>query len=180
MFRRLHGFVLLAVIGLQISAAFAQAPSSKAATQPCDEACQQKKLDALFKAMDEAETSRRPKPSNSADCSAYDGHDLPDVLLDVCAKLKYVRSLPPGEASRFSCPHDNVSLVGASAHRIVSVWGGPDFVQDSSPPGRAKNDGQWTYFLGSAKPGWVGGGFAELTLSLVDGVVRKVDCRLAR
>jgi len=100
--------------------------------------------------------------------------------LDVCAKLKYVRSLPSEEASRFSCPHDNASLVGTSAHRIVSVWGEPDFVQDSSPPGRTNNDGQWTYFLGSAKPGWVGGGFAELTLYLVDGVVRKVDCGLAQ
>jgi hypothetical protein len=64
--------------------------------------------------------------------------------------------------------------------RIVSVWGEPNFVQNRSPSGRAKDEDQWTYFLGNAKPGWVGGGFAELTLYLVDGVVRKTDCGLAK
>lgn len=180
MFRRLLGFVWLVALGLHGSATFAQAVSSNEATQPCEKACQQEKLDALFKAMDDAEVSRHPKPSNSADCAVYGGHDLPDVLLDVCAKLKYVRSLPLGETSRFSCPSDNASLVGTSIQRIATAWGEPDFVQSTAPPGRAKSDGQWTYSLGRAKPGWVGGGFAELTLHFVDEVVRTVDCGLAQ
>jgi hypothetical protein len=180
MFRRSLGFVLLAALGLHGSTAFAQAVSSNEMTQPCDKACQRGKLDALFKAMDEAEVSRYPKPSNSADCAAYGENDLPDVLLDVCAKLKYVRSLPLGETSRFSCPRDSASLVGTSRQRIVTAWGEPDFVQATAPSDRAKSDGQWTYFLGRAKPEWVGGGFAELTLHFVGGVVRKVDCGLAQ
>jgi hypothetical protein len=180
MFRRLLGFVWLAALGLHGSTALAHAASSNEATQQCDKACQQEKLDALFKAMDDAEDSRHPKPSNSADCAAYGGHDLPDVLLDVCAKLKYVRSLPLGETSRFSCPRNDASLVGTPIRRIVTAWGEPDFVQSTAPPDRAKSDGQWTYFLGRAKPGWVGGGFAELTLFFVDGVVRKVGCGLAQ
>jgi hypothetical protein len=180
MVRNLRGLVWLAAFGLLTSAAFAQAPSSTGATQPCDKACQQRKLDAQFKAMDDTEVSRYPKPSNSADCAAYDGHDLPDVFLDVCAKLKYARSLPSGEASRFSCPRDKALLVGTSIHRIVSAWGEPDFVQSGPPPDRARSDGQWTYFLGRAKPGWLGSGFAELTLYLFDGAVQKVDCGLAQ
>lgn len=180
MFRCWYGWIWLAVLGLQVSPVYAQVSPSSAATQPCDKACQRRKVDAFFKAMDEAEISRRPKPSDSADCAAYDGHDLSDVLTDVCAKLKYVRLLPPGEASRFSCPRDHASLMGTPMHRIVSAWGEPDFVQNSSSTDRAKNEGQWTYFLGSAKPGWVGGGFAELTLYWVDGVVRKSDCGLAQ
>lgn len=180
MFRKLYGFVWLAVIGIHVSAAFAQVPSSNATAQLCDETCQRQKLDALFKALDEAQTSQRSRPSNSADCSAYAGRDLPDTFLDVCAKLKYVRSRPPGETSRFSCPSDSTSLIGISGLRVISTWGEPDFVHDSSSPGRAKNDGLWTYFLGSTKPGRVGGGFAELTLYLADGVVRKVDCGLGQ
>jgi len=180
MFSRSLGFVLLAALGFYGSTGFAQAASSNDLTQPCDEACQQTRLDALFKAIDDADISRQPKPSNSADCASYGGHDLPDVLLDVCAKLKYVRALPLGATSRFSCPRDNAPLVDASIWRIVTAWGKPDFVQATAPSDRAKSDGQWTYFLGRAKPGWVGGGFAELTLHFVDGVVRKVDCGLAK
>jgi hypothetical protein len=180
MFLRSLGFVWLAALGLHGSTAFAQAASSNEVTRLCDMACQQEKLGSLFKAMDEAEVSRQPKPSNSAACATYGGHDLPDVLLDVCAKLKYVRSLPLGETSRFSCPRDNASLVGTSIQRIVTAWGEPDFVQSTALADRAKSDGGWTYFLGRAKPGWVGGGFAELTLHFVDGVVRKVDCGLAQ
>lgn len=180
MFRRPLGFVWLAALGLHGPAAFAQATSSSEVTQPCDKVCRQEKLNALFKTMDDAEISRYPKPGNSADCAAYGGHDLPDVLLDVCAKLKYVRSLPRGEISRFSCPRDNASLAGTSIQRIVTTWGEPDFVQGTAPSDHSKSDGQWTYFLGRAKPGWVGGGFAELTLHFVGGIVRKVDCGLAQ
>lgn len=118
MFRRILGIVWLAALGLQGPSAFALAASSNEATHPCEKACQQEKLDALFKAMDDAEISRHPKPSNSADCAA--------------------------------------------------------------PPDLTKGDGQWTYFLGRAKPGWSGGGFAELTLQFVGGVVREVDCGLAQ
>jgi len=180
MFRRSLGFVWLAALCIHSSAAYAQAVPSNEATQPCDKACRQDKLDALFKAMDDAEISQYRKPSDSAECVAYSGHDLPDVVLDVCAKLKYIRSLPLGETSRFSCPHDEVSLVGTQIQRIAANWGEADFVQSAEPPGRARNDGRWTYFLGRAKPGWVGGGFAVLTLHFVDGVVRKVDCGLAQ
>jgi hypothetical protein len=134
----------------------------------------------LFKAMDDAEMTRHPKSSTSSDCAAYAGGDLPDVLLDVCAKLTYVRSLPMGDTSRFSCPRDSTSLVGTPRQQIVATWGEPDFVQSAAPSGRAKGDGQWTYFLGRAKPGCVGGGFAELTLYFVDGIIRKVDCGLAK
>jgi hypothetical protein len=176
MFRWLLGFVL--IVGFASSAAVAQAVSSHQEAQPCDNACRQTKLDALFKAMDDAEIS--PKPSASADCTAYGGSDLPDVLLDVCAKLKYVRSLPMGETSRFSCPRDSASLVGTPRQRIVTIWGEPDFVQSAAPSSRTTSDGEWTYFLGRAKPGSAGGGFAELTLYVVDGIVRKVDCRLAQ
>jgi hypothetical protein len=179
-FSRSLGFIWLTAFGLHSSAAVAQAASPNEVRQPCDKACQQRKLDTLFKAIDDAEISQHPKPSNAAGCAAYDGHDLPDVFLDVCAKLKYVRSLPSGKTSRFSCPNNDAPLVGTSMQRIVTAWGEPDFVEGTSPPDRAKSDGQWTYFLGRTKPGWVGGGFAELTLYFVDGVVRKVDCGLAR
>ncbi len=121
------GFVWLAALGLHGSAALAQAASSSEVTQPCDKVCQQEKLDALFKAMDDAEVSRRPKPSNSTDCAVYGGHDLPDVLLDVCAKLKYVRSLPIGTDTHFACPGDTSQLVGLSAERVRSILGVPDF-----------------------------------------------------
>lgn len=180
MFRRILGIVWLAALGLQEPSAFALAASSNEATHPCEKACQQEKLDVLFKAMDDAEISRHTKPSNSADCAAYSGHDLADVLLDVCAKLKYLRSLPLEGTSRFSCPRDSTSLVGTSIQRIVTAWGEPDFVQGTAPPDLTKGDGQWTYFLGRAKPGWSGGGFAELTLQFVAGVVREVDCGLAQ
>lgn len=180
MLRSFYGFIWLSAFGLQVSAALAQSPSSSTAIESCDKECQRRKVDALFKALDAAEISRRPKPSQSSECVAYDGRNLPDVLTDVCAKLKYVRSLPPGEASRFSCPGNSASLVGISAHRIVAMWGEPDFVPDRSPPGGNKGKRQWTYYLGSARPGAVGGGFAELTLTLVDGVVRKSSCELGQ
>lgn len=175
----LYRCIWLAASAIYATAAYAQASSSQAAMPPCDKMCKQQKLDALFKAMD-AEMSRHPKPSDTAECSVYDGHDDLDTFLDVCAKLKYVRSLPPGETSRFICPRDNAALVGASADRVASAWGEPDFVQSSSRREHATNDGQWSYFLGRAKPGWVGGGFAEVTLYLVDGIVRRVDCGLAQ
>jgi hypothetical protein len=180
MFRWLLGSAWIVALALGSSAAAAQTASPQKEAQSCDKACQQTKLDALFKAMDDAEMSRDPKPSTSADCATYGGSDLLDVLLDVCAKLKYVRSLPMGETSRFSCPRDGTSLVGTPRQRIVTIWGEPDFVGSAGPPDRTKSDDQWTYSLGRAKPGWVGGGFAELTLYFVDGIVQKVDCGLAQ
>lgn len=180
MFRGLYLSISLATIALHATTVFAQASSSEAVARPCDKTCRQQELDAAFRAMDEAETSRHPKPSDTADCTAYEGHDHPDVFLDVCAKLKYVRSLPFGETSSFDCPRDNAALVGRSAQRIAAAWGAPDFVENGPTPGHGTNDSQWTYFLGRAKPGWLGGGFAEVTLYLVDGIVRNVDCGLAK
>ncbi|GLQ97412.1 hypothetical protein GCM10007863_18320 [Dyella mobilis] len=108
----------------------------------------------------------------------YDGHDLSNVLLDVCAKLKYVRSLPVGDAPTFYCPGDMRSLTGIRAQRFVAIWGTPDLVQNA--PSAGKGSSEWTYFLGSAKPGWAGGGFAELSLYFVNGVTRKFNCALAQ
>lgn len=176
---RLYGCIWLAAIAFHATTAYAQSPPPETATQPCGRACKQQKLDSLFRTMDEAEASH-PRPSDTADCSAYDGHDYPDVFLDVCAKLKYVRSLPPEGTSRFVCPRDDDALVGFPAKRIASAWGAPDFVQSNPTPGHPSNDGQWTYFLGRSKPGGLGGGFAEVTLYLVDGTVRKVACGLAK
>ena len=79
MFRRMFEFAWLAVLCLPASAAFGQAPSAAVAAQSCDKVCQQQRLDGLFKAMDAAESSQRPKPSNSTECAAYDGREHSDV-----------------------------------------------------------------------------------------------------
>nr|WP_165583236.1 hypothetical protein [Dyella soli] len=175
MFRRSLGFVWLVALGLHASAAFAQSASSNEVTQPCDKACQQERLDAQFKAMDDVEVSRHPKPSNSADCAAYGGHDQPDVLLDVCAKLKYVRSLPIGTDTHFACPGDTSQLVGLSAERVRSILGVPDYEERETWHDESSQILRWTYFIGSPKPRTKGGGFPELSLhfkgmSKVDGV----------
>lgn len=177
--RRLYGCMGLTAIAFHSTTAYAQPSAPETAMQACGRACRQQKLDSLFRALDEAEASH-PKPSDTADCAAYDGHDYRDVFLDVCAKVKYVRSLPPEGTSRFICPRSDQALVGYSASRIASAWGTPDLVRSKSTTGGPSNDGQWIYFMGRSKPGWVGGGFAEMTLYVVDGTVRKVDCGLAK
>jgi hypothetical protein len=178
MFRGLFGIVGFGILFLHASAIFGQMPSSPAATQPCDKTCRQAQLDALFKAMDDAGASQRPGPSKSKECSAYQGHDDSNVFLDVCAKLKYVRSLPVGTDTRFSCPSVTGSLIGVASSRIISAWGKPDSTQDKQP--RRAGDGLWTYFMGSPKPGRVGGGFPELSIYLSNGIVTNIDCGLAQ
>lgn len=181
MFRRSLGIIWLAALGLDGSAAFAQAASFNEVTQPCDKACQQEKLDAQFKAMDDAELSRHSKPSNSADCAAYGGHNLPDVLLDVCAKLKYVRSLPVGTDTHFACPADTSQLVGLSAGRVQSIWGVPDYEERETWHDESSPILTWTYFIGSPKPRTKGGGFPELSLHFMgSSKVVSVTCALSK
>ena len=139
----------------------------------------QRKVDALFKAMDEEAASDRPRPSQSKECSAFDGRDTADTLTDVCAKLKYVRSIAVGTNTNFSCPRDTSSLVGLPANRIRSMWGEPNFVERATSPNRTGSGTRWSYFIGSPKPGQEGGGFPELSLRLVDGVVGSVSCALS-
>ncbi len=148
MSRALRGFVWIVVLALCSSRAIAQAESSHQ-EPPCDKACQRIELDALFKAMDDAEMTRHPKSSTSSDCAAYAGGDLPDVLLDVCAKLTYVRSLPMGDTSRFSCPRDSTSLVGTPRQQIVAIWGGTRLRAKRSTVGPRK--GRWPVDILSGK-----------------------------
>ena len=102
-----------------------------------------------------------------------------DTLMDVCAKLKYVRSIAVSTDTNFSCPRDTSSLVGLPANRIRSMWGEPNFVEGATSPNRTGSGTRWTYFMGSPKPGQVGGGFPVLSLRLVDGTVGSVSCALS-
>ncbi len=179
MFRRMCGFVGFGFLFLYAMSVFAQSSSAAPSAQPCDKSCQQRKVDALFKAMDEEAASDRPRPSQSKECSAFDGRDTADTLTDVCAKLKYVRSIAVGTDTNFSCPRDTSSLVGLPANRIRSIWGEPNFVERATSPNRAGSGTRWSYFIGSPKPGQEGGGFPELSLRLVDGVVGSVSCALS-
>jgi len=178
MFRSLYGLVGFGILFLHAAVVFGQTSSSPPATQPCDKICRQAQLDALFKAMDDAEVSQRPRPSDSTECIAYDGHGNPNVLLDVCAKLKYVRSLPVGTDTEFSCPTDTASLIGVASSRISSAWGKPDSTPDKQP--RRQGDAQWTYFIGNPKPGVRGGGFPELSIYIANGIVTDVKCDLSQ
>jgi len=120
-------------------------------------------------------------PSETTECAAFDGKSSSDLLVDVCAKLKYVRTLPSGTETHFECPRDLGQLVGLSSARIRSIWGDPDFEErekwrDKSSPMR-----RWAYFIGSPKPSAKGGGFPELSLHFRDS--SKVDsatCALAK
>lgn len=179
MFGKSLGLICIAALGFQGSAAAAQSASAQQETPPCDAACKQTKLDALFKAMHDADMSRHPRPSRSMACPAYRERDLPEVLLDVCAKLKYVRTRPVGETSGFACPRDTSVLVGIPRQRIATMWGEPDFAQSASA-GHTGSGDHWTYFLGRAKPGSSGGGFAEVTLYFAHETIREVDCVLAK
>lgn len=178
---RMFGVAWLAMLCLHASAVYGQTPSATVAGELCDKACQQQKLDTLFRTMDAAETSGRPKPSDSTECAAYDGREFPKALIDVCAKLKYVRMLPVGTETRFSCPRDTDQLVGLPPSRIRSIWGEPDYESrekwgDQSSPLR-----QWTYFIGSPKPHTKGGGFPELSLHFNGASkVESVTCALSK
>lgn len=165
----------LALLGLLC----AYAPILSAQASSCDKACQRAKLDALFKKMDEA-SAEHPKPSNSEECAVYNGRDAADPLVDVCAKLKFVRSLPAGADTRFSCPNGTAALIGLTASRVSAVWGEPDFVEDASPSQAREGRVRWTYFIGSPKPGWSGGGFPEVSLYFAKGNVEKVGCALSK
>jgi hypothetical protein len=181
MLRTVFRVAWFAMLCLLASAASGQTSSATGGSEPCNKACQQQKLDTLFRAMDAAETSRRPKPSDSTECVTYDGRELPATLIDVCAKLKYVRALPVGTETRFACPSSTGQLVGLSPARIRSIWGEPDYESrekwgDQSSPVR-----QWTYFIGSPKPNTKGGGFPELSLHF-NGTskVESVTCTLSK
>lgn len=181
MFSRMSGFAWLAVCLPYASVALAQTLSAAAVQQPCDKGCQQQKIDALSKAMDSTEPSRHPKPSDSTECAAYDGRESSDVVVDVCAELKYVRTLPVGTETAFACPGDTRQLVGLSPASIRSIWGEPDYEarerwRDPSSPLR-----EWAYFIGSPKPGTHGGGFPALSLHF-NGTsrVESVMCALSK
>lgn len=167
--------VLLA--GWPAARSTAQAGSPAATGQACDRACQQ----ALFDQAEREDISSRPKPSQSKDCPIFDGHDRIDPLFDICAKLKYVRSLPAGTGTRFSCPSDLRGLLGMKLERIRAMWGEPDFVDDGKSGIGSRPDPRWTYFIGSPVPLAFGGGFPQLSLHYDDkGYVTDVDCSYAR
>ncbi len=181
MLRRMYVLAWLAMLCTHPSGAEGQTSSASVSSEPCGKACQQQRLDALFRAMDAADTFRRPKPSDSTECTAYDGREFPIALIDVCAKLKYVRTLAIGTETRFACPSSTDQLVGLSPERIRSAWGQPDYEStekwgDQSSPLR-----QWTYFIGSPKPNTKGGGFPELSLHF-NGTSRivSVTCALSK
>lgn len=179
MFCRMCGFIGFGFLCLYALSVFAQSASTAQSAQSCDKSCQQRKVDALFKAMDEETASDRPKPSQSKECPAFDGHDAADTLIDVCAKLKYVRSIAAGTDTNFSCPRDTSSLIGLPANRIRAMWGEPNFVEGGTSPNSVESAARWSYFIGSPKPGQEGGGFPELSLRLVDGTVGSVSCALS-
>ena len=118
MSRKMYVAGWLAMLCLHLSIAQGQTSSASVASGPCGKTCQQERLDALFRAMDAADIAGRPKASDSTECSTYEGRDFPATLIDVCAKLKYVRTLPIGTETRFACPHDTDQLVGLSPERF--------------------------------------------------------------
>ena len=174
--------MLVAVLAsLPASRSIAQAGSPGAAGKACDRACEQARSQALFDRIEKEDIASRPKPSRSSDCPVFDGHDRIDPLLDVCAKLKYVRSLPVGTRTRFSCPSDHRSLLGVKLDRIRTMWGEPDFLDDGNSGIGSRPGPHWTYFIGSRVPLAFGGGFPELSLYYDDrGYVTDVDCSYAR
>jgi len=181
MFRTTYGFAFLGFLCLHAQSLGAQMPDTDTVTKPCDKSCQQEKIEALFKAMDGAAASSRPKPSDSKECSTFDGRNVADPLLDVCAKLKYVRSIAAGTDTNFPCPRDASALVGLPAGRIRAVWGEPDFAEGATSPNGSRVKTQWTYFIGNSKPGVFGGGFPELSLHFDSaGGIRSVSCALSR
>lgn len=104
MFRVIRVIVGIGFLCLCAMSSFAQSSSLGQPPQPCDNSCQKEKVDALFKAMDDKAASDRPKPSQSKECAVFNGREGANTLIDVCAKLKYVRTIAVGTDTNFSCP----------------------------------------------------------------------------
>lgn len=167
-------------LALALSAACSTyATALSAQTASCDQRCEQAKVDELFRKMDEA-TLERPKPSDSDDCAIYNGHPAADPFVDVCAKLKYVRSLPANASTGFTCPEGIKAFIGLTARQIKTAWGEPDFVEDSSLSKAVRTGAWWTYVIGIPKAHQQGGGFPELTLYLAGDHVESVSCALSQ
>jgi len=167
--------------GLFAFEASAQSHSSTDADRSCDSVCRQARMQALFDQAAKDDIASRPKPSAATECSIFNGHDHIDPLIDVCAKLKYVRSLPAGTRTRFSCPSDDRSLLGVKLDRIRSLWGEPDFVDDGHSQTSSRPGPHWMYLIGSPVPLAFGGGFPELSLYFDGGgVVTDVTCFYSR
>lgn len=179
MFRVIRVIVGIGFLCLCAMSSFAQSSSLGQPPQPCDNSCQKEKVDALFKAMDDKAASDRPKPSQSKECAVFNGREGANTLIDVCAKLKYVRTIAVGTDTNFSCSHDTSSLIGLPQTKIRSTWGEPDFVEAPQSTGRMGSETRWSYFVGSPKPGQAGGGFPELSLRFVNNNVRSVSCRFS-
>ena len=180
--RRCMSVLLLAMLaGLCPFHAAAQSAASSTAVAACDRHCEQVKMDALFEQARQETIAHRPKPSASSECMVFDGHDHIDPLIDVCAKLKYVRSLPAGTPTRFSCPFDTHSLIGLKLDRIHSLWGDPDFVDDGKSQLGTHPGPRWSYTIGSPVPLALGGGYPELSLYYdQDGNINDVTCFYSR
>ncbi|WP_441609709.1 hypothetical protein [Dyella sp. 2RAB6] len=174
-------FLVAVLAGVPVSKARAQSETGIGADKPCDRVCQQAKVQALFDQAEKEAIADRPKPSLSSECLVFDGHDHIDPLIDVCAKLKYVRSLPAGVRTRFSCPSDTRSLIGLTLDRIRSIWGEPDFIDEGKSQIGSRPGPYWMYFIGSPVPLAFGGGFPELSLYYDDaGIVKDITCFYSR
>lgn len=138
-------------------------------------------MDALFDQAEKDAIANHPKPSKSTECLVFDGRDHIDPLIDVCAKLKYVRSLPVGTPTHFACPFDTHSLLGLKLERIHSLWGEPDFIGEGKDQFGPRPGPHWTYFIGSPVPLAFGGGFPELSLYFdKNGTIDDITCYYSR
>lgn len=165
-------FALLALLAAQASA---QDQGQDEHGKACGQACQKSRLDRLFAQTERDEPARRPVPSATRECVPYSGRDAADPVLDVCAKLKYVRSLPAGTPTHFSCPPEPDVFVGEDVARIRSLWGEPD--SKDEPPERRQAGFRWIYTIGSPAPLTFGGGFPDISLDFDDaGIVQRVSC----
>lgn len=178
MFNKAVSLIVLAFVVFHVPTGFAETSPAQP-LRPCDTACRREKIEALFQEMDKAAASRRPKPSQSTECSSFEKHDSFSVLMDVCAKLKFVRSIPAGTATNFSCPENTSSLIALAASRVQSMWGKPDSLEIARSLHHGAPGTRWTYFIGSPRQGELGGGFPELSLRLVNGNVVSVSCHLS-
>jgi len=179
-------FTLFCLLSVAIIISFSQnliaqtAPESKI-SQQCDVSCQHAKTNKIFQELHAADAADQKAPSKSKECAVFDGSDISNVFIDMCAKLKYVRLRATGTATHFSCPRDKDQLIGISSSRILSGWGEPDFVSHAGPGGSLITASRWTYFIGHSRPLTRGGGFPELSLSF-DGAgnIQSVSCVLAK
>jgi len=169
-------FMLFALAGAHV---FAQASNQLPDSQACGQACPRERLDRVFAQAIKDDLAQRPAPSATRECAPYGGQDAADPLLDVCAKLKYVRSLPAGTRTHFACPFESSVFVGQDVARIRSLWGEPDYKDE--PPERTQAGFRWIYVIGSPVPLAFGGGFPELSLDFDDaGVVHRASCAYSR